>query len=78
MILIKYYRSNVFGIMYVLAGGALAAPPTAPIPYDMHRDLVFSGVICASLSLLVLGLEGKQVRKDMDEQHIQQGEKVAV
>lgn len=63
--------------MYVLVGGALAASPTAPIPYDMHKDLIFSGVLAASLSLFVLGLEGKQVRKDLDEHHIQDNKKVA-
>lgn len=51
----------------MLAGGALAAPITAPIPFDMHKDLVFSGVVVLALSVVVFGLRGKQVRREMDE-----------
>ncbi|KAF7980761.1 hypothetical protein HWV62_36803 [Athelia sp. TMB] len=66
---ILWCMSNVFGIMFVLVGGVLAAPPTAPIPYDMHKDLIFSGVVVVVICFTILGLEGKQVRRRADEIH---------
>ncbi|KZP22380.1 MFS general substrate transporter [Athelia psychrophila] len=72
---ILWCMANIFGIIFVLAGSALAAPLTGPIPDDMHRDLVFSGSLVVVISFMVLGVKGKQVRRDIDEQHNKDNEK---
>jgi FLVCR family MFS transporter 7 len=48
--------------------GALRAGPDANPPLNMHKALIFNGVVVVSCSSLVFMIQGKQARKVLDEQ----------
>ena len=51
---------------------ALRAGPEADPPFNMHRAIIFEGAFALSVSALVFALEGKQRRRELDEQRMQQ------
>ena len=52
--------------------GALRETPEASPPLNMRRALIFNGVIIISTASLVFFIRGKQVRKELDEQMLQE------
>ena len=48
--------------------GALRASTTASPPQNMHTTIIFNGVWVVAVATLVFFLEGKQVRRERDEQ----------
>ncbi|OBZ74517.1 Major facilitator superfamily domain-containing protein 7 [Grifola frondosa] len=65
-----WFSSNLFGIIFVLAEGALRAGPDASPPYNMRRAIIFQGVVvCAAVAFVYL-LEGRQCRREQDEQRL--------
>ena len=51
--------------------GALRGGPDADPPLNMRRALIFNGVIVATISSLVFFIQGRQARKELDEQKIE-------
>lgn len=66
-----YLRSssaNMWTIIIVEIQTALTASPTAtPVPYSMHKALVFSGIFTLVIASFTLLLDGKQTRRAIDE-----------
>ncbi|KAG0707352.1 major facilitator superfamily domain-containing protein, partial [Suillus ampliporus] len=58
---------NAFGIIFILAEGALRASSTASPPYNMHAAFVLHGVVVMVVGASVIFLRAKQVRREMDE-----------
>ena len=52
--------------------GALRAGPEANPPYNMLRGLVFQVVLTVSSVAFVAALRGKQARREMDEQKLEE------
>ena len=48
--------------------GALRASPAASPPQNMHATIIFNGVWASTVASLVFFLEGKQARRELDEQ----------
>ena len=48
--------------------GALRAGPNANPPLNMRRALIFNGVVVMSCSSFVFLIQGRQARKELDEQ----------
>jgi FLVCR family MFS transporter 7 len=51
--------------------GALREGPDAHPPLNMRRALIFNGVFVMSCSALIFLVQGRQARKELDEQKIQ-------
>ncbi|KAJ8582274.1 hypothetical protein M405DRAFT_573418, partial [Rhizopogon salebrosus TDB-379] len=62
---------NAFGIVFILAEGALRASATASPPYNMHAALVLNGVFVAVFSVSIFFVRAKQARREMDERMAQ-------
>lgn len=58
---------NLFGIIFILAEGALRAPSTADPPYNMHDALIFHGCVVMVCGSCIFFLRAKQARREMDE-----------
>jgi FLVCR family MFS transporter 7 len=54
--------------IYIAVQGALRASPTASPPQNMHATFIFNGVWASAVATLVFFLEGKQARRERDEQ----------
>ena len=54
------------------AESALRAGHDARPPLNMHRALIFEGAFALAVSATVLGLRGKQTRRELDEQRMQE------
>lgn len=57
---------------HCLVEGALRAGPDANPPNNMHRSLIFQGAFVCAAVAFVLGLQGKQKRRELDEQIMQE------
>ncbi|KAK7461987.1 hypothetical protein VKT23_008419 [Stygiomarasmius scandens] len=66
---ILWFMGNLMGFIFVLVENALRAGPDADPPLNMHRALIFQGAFVMAVVFLVLLLQGKQTRKEMDEQN---------
>ncbi|KAG6331792.1 hypothetical protein ID866_7298 [Astraeus odoratus] len=64
---ILWCSGNLFGIILVLAEGALRAPSTANPPYNMHNALILHGCVIMVFGAFVFILRAKQARREMDE-----------
>ncbi|PIL26139.1 MFS general substrate transporter [Ganoderma sinense ZZ0214-1] len=64
---ILWFSTNLCGLIFVLVEGALRAGPNANPPYNMHRAIIFQGVLGMAVVVLVYLLEGKQTRRAQDE-----------
>ncbi|KAG1802840.1 MFS general substrate transporter [Suillus plorans] len=69
---ILWCSGNAFGIIFILAEGALRASATASPPYNMHTALVLHGVIVMVVGSSVVFVRAKQARREMDERMAQQ------
>uniref|UniRef100_A0A0W0F096 MFS general substrate transporter n=1 Tax=Moniliophthora roreri TaxID=221103 RepID=A0A0W0F096_MONRR len=69
---ILWLAGNLFGVIFVVVEDALRAGPHANPPLNMHRSLIFHGVMVMVAAGLTLLLRGKQVRKELDQQKIQE------
>jgi MFS transporter, FLVCR family, MFS-domain-containing protein 7 len=49
---------------------SLRAGPDADPPFNMHRALIFEGAFTLAVSATMVGLRGKQARRERDEQEI--------
>ncbi|KAF8813928.1 MFS general substrate transporter [Phlegmacium glaucopus] len=67
-----WFGGNLFGIIFVLACGALRAGPGAHPPLNMSKALIFLGVIAMAICSLVFLLRGEQKRKLMDEEKLKE------
>ncbi|KAF8629274.1 hypothetical protein AX17_005852 [Amanita inopinata Kibby_2008] len=73
---ILWFMGNLLGVVFVLVEGALRRGPDASPPLNMHRALIFNGVVVAATALIVLFLKGKQERKVLDEQKLKQVQEI--
>ncbi|KAG1742808.1 major facilitator superfamily domain-containing protein [Suillus lakei] len=76
---ILWCAGNAFGIIFILAEGALRASATASPPYNMHSAFVLHGVFVMVMGASVLFIRAKQARREMDErmaQHLQSNQMV--
>jgi len=74
--LLIYFFLFPFSILSFAVQGALRASPAASPPQNMHTTIIFNGVWMSTVATLVFFLEGKQVRRERDEQmYEEQGEK---
>ncbi|OCH88926.1 MFS general substrate transporter [Obba rivulosa] len=64
---ILWCSTNVFGVMMVLAEGALRAGPDANPPFNMKRALIFQGCFVCVAAACTFLLQGKQTRRENDE-----------
>lgn len=67
-----WFSGNLLGVMFILCGGALRASASADPPLNMRRALIFNGAFISAASIFVFLLKGKQVRKALDEQKLQE------
>ncbi|KAJ6609864.1 major facilitator superfamily domain-containing protein [Mycena sp. CBHHK59/15] len=67
-----WFACNFFGVIFILAEGALRAGPDANPPLNMRRALIFNGAIVMSTSVLIYFLRGEQTRKQVDQRKLQQ------
>jgi len=73
---VLWFFANMLCIMFVLVQGALRASPAASPPQNMHTTIIFNGVWVFTIATLVFFLEGKQARRELDEQmYGERGEK---
>jgi MFS transporter, FLVCR family, MFS-domain-containing protein 7 len=54
--------------MHLTVQGALRAGKNANPPLNMHKALIFTGVVVVACSSLVFVVQGKQARKELDEE----------
>ncbi|KAF5367077.1 hypothetical protein D9758_003910 [Tetrapyrgos nigripes] len=66
---ILWAMGNLMGFIFVLVENHLRAGPDAHPPNNMKQSLIFQGSFVMAIVLLIFFLEGKQTRKDLDEQH---------
>ncbi|KAK7035498.1 hypothetical protein VNI00_011791 [Paramarasmius palmivorus] len=69
---ILWLTGNLFGIIFVVVQNELRAGPDANPPLNMRRSLIFQGSMVMVAGALTLLLGGKQVRKELDEQKVQE------
>ncbi|KAJ7725873.1 major facilitator superfamily domain-containing protein [Mycena maculata] len=67
-----WFACNGFAVIFILAEGALRAGPDAIPPLNMHRALIFNGTIVMASSAFIFFLHGKQARKLVDQERLQQ------
>jgi len=60
--------ANLMSVIYILVEGALRAPADADPSLNMHRAIIFQAVVVLVLCVFVFGLEGRQVRREMDKE----------
>ncbi|KAI9442617.1 MFS general substrate transporter [Lactarius indigo] len=66
---VLWFFGNLLSITFILAQGALRADRvTGNPPLNMHRAIVFNGIVVFAVSLLVFFLRGRQTRRELDEQ----------
>ncbi|KZT58894.1 MFS general substrate transporter [Calocera cornea HHB12733] len=65
---IFWCSANLFSVIYILVEGALRAPEDADPPLNMHRAVIFQSVVVMVLCAAVFGLEGRQVRRQIDKE----------
>ncbi|KAG8990590.1 hypothetical protein FRB90_001697 [Tulasnella sp. 427] len=65
---VLWLSANFFGLLFVLLSGAFKAGPTANPPYNLRNQLIFHAACALSISPMALFIQGKQVRREMDEQ----------
>ncbi|KAG1732247.1 major facilitator superfamily domain-containing protein [Suillus paluster] len=68
---ILWCSGNAFGIIFILAEGALRASSTASPPYNMHAAFVLHGVFVVVVGATMIFVRAKQVRREMDERMAQ-------
>ncbi|KAI0085553.1 major facilitator superfamily domain-containing protein [Irpex rosettiformis] len=69
---ILWSAGNLITVIFVLSENALRAGPEANPPFNMHRAIIFEGVFALSSSVMVFALQGKQTRRELDEQRMQE------
>ncbi|KAJ7084336.1 major facilitator superfamily domain-containing protein [Mycena belliarum] len=69
-----WFACNLFAVIFILAEGALRAGPDANPPLNMRRALILSGTTVMISSVFVLFLQGKQTRKQIDADKLQQAQ----
>lgn len=52
--------------------GALRAGPDAEPPLNMRRALIYQGCLVCGASVTVFALRGKQTRRELDEQILEE------
>ncbi|KAH7914081.1 MFS general substrate transporter [Hygrophoropsis aurantiaca] len=67
---ILWFSGNLFGVIFILGEGALRAGPDAHPPYHMHNALIMQGCILLIIGFSAFFLQGKQGRRELDEQKI--------
>jgi FLVCR family MFS transporter 7 len=67
-----WFVCNLFAVAFILAQGALRAKPDANPPLNMHRALIFNGSIVMTTCAFIFFLRGKQTRKQVDQEKLQQ------
>ncbi|KAJ7703249.1 major facilitator superfamily domain-containing protein [Mycena rosella] len=71
---LMWFACNLFAVIFILVEGALRAGPDANPPLNMRRALIFNGTFVMTASAFVFFLHGKQTRKQMDVQRLQQSQ----
>lgn len=64
---ILWSSGNLFGIVLILAEGALRAPSTADPPYNMRNALILNGCVAMGFCSSIFFLRAKQARREIDE-----------
>ncbi|KAG1732249.1 MFS general substrate transporter [Suillus paluster] len=62
---------NAFGIVFILAEGALRASSTASPPYNMKAAFILQGVFVMVVGAAIFLVRAKQMRREMDERMAQ-------
>ncbi|KAJ8472940.1 hypothetical protein ONZ51_g8182 [Trametes cubensis] len=60
--------TNLFGLVFVLVENALRAGPDASPPLNMRRARIFQAALVAAVITFVYLVEGKQTRRERDEE----------
>lgn len=68
---ILWCAGNAFGIVFIVAEGALRGSATASPPYSMHSAFVLHGVLVMVTGASVVFIRAKQARREMDERMAQ-------
>ncbi|KAI0799593.1 major facilitator superfamily domain-containing protein [Irpex lacteus] len=63
---------NLVTVIFVLSENALRAGAGANPPFNMHRAIIFQGAFALATSMTVFALQGKQSRRELDEQRMQE------
>lgn len=63
----RFDRANVIGIVLIEIENALQAGDNASPPGNMHKALIVTGGIMLGTSVLQVLLKGKQTRRTLDE-----------
>ncbi|KAJ6586871.1 major facilitator superfamily domain-containing protein [Mycena vulgaris] len=71
---LMWFACNLFAVAFILVEGALRAGPDANPPLNMRRALIFNGAIVMTISTFVFFLHGKQTRKQIDKEKLQQSQ----
>jgi len=69
---VLWFVGNVFTVIFILAETALRASPDANPPLNMRQALIFNGAFIVASASLVFFIRGKQARRELDEQKLQQ------
>lgn len=68
-----WFNGNLISFVFVLIETALTDGRTGgPVPFSMHRALIFSGTLVLAGTFLNLGLQAKQSRRAVDEKRMSQ------
>ncbi|KAJ7647381.1 major facilitator superfamily domain-containing protein [Roridomyces roridus] len=66
-----WFACNLFAVVFILVEGALRAGHNADPPLNMHRALMFNGILVFVSAAFVLFIKGKQTRKQVDQERQQ-------
>lgn len=65
-------RSPQYILILCVGENALRAGAGANPPFNMHRAFIFQGAFALATSMTVFALQGKQSRRELDEQRMQE------
>ncbi|EIW81789.1 MFS general substrate transporter [Coniophora puteana RWD-64-598 SS2] len=73
---VLWCSGNLFGVIMILAEGALRGGEDANPPYDMRKGIILQGALVAGFGVTVFGLRAQQTRRQIDKDMQADGENV--
>ncbi|KAI9437900.1 MFS general substrate transporter [Russula earlei] len=68
-----WFFGNLFCVIFTVGQNALRASRVASPPQNMHHAIIFNGVSVLTVTALVFFLQGKQVRRELDQRMYDEG-----
>ncbi|GJE91828.1 MFS general substrate transporter [Phanerochaete sordida] len=75
---VQWFAGNLMAVVFVHVEGALRAGHDAHPPLNLHRALIFQGALVSGGVVTMLGMRGRQARREMDERKQREGVEMQV